>query len=139
MTRYMRILSGAGLTGACARVSFELPGDVPMTGQTFGVLVAGGVLGARDGALSQAVYVAASAHRLTGPTGGFLLSFPLAAWVTGRFGVVAGSVVPFAIGVPWLARRTGWRNAVETGVIPFLPGGIAKATVAAAVIRRLRP
>jgi biotin transport system substrate-specific component len=139
MERYMRIAGGACLTGACARVSFDLPGDVPMTGQTFGVLVAGGVLGARDGALSQAVYAAASAHRLTGPTGGFLLSFPLAAWVTGRLGVAAGSVVPFALGVPWLARRTGWRAAVESGLIPFLPGAVLKGVAAGAVIRRLRP
>lgn len=139
MERYTRILGGACLTAACARVSFELPGEVPITGQTFGVLVAGGVLGPRDGALSQAVYVAASARRLPGPTGGFLLSFPLAAWATGRFGVVAGSAVPFAVGVPWLARRVGRRAAVETGLIPFLPGAVVKGVAAAAVIRRLGP
>jgi biotin transport system substrate-specific component len=133
-----RILAAALLTAACDRVSFELPGDVPITGQTFGVLVAGGLLGPRDGALSQAVYVAANAQRLGGPTGGFLLSFPLAAWATGRFGVVAGSAVPFALGVPWLARRIGWRGAVESGLIPFLPGAVVKGAGAAAVIRTLR-
>jgi biotin transport system substrate-specific component len=110
-----------------------------MTGQTFGVLVAGGVLGPREGALSQAVYLAANAQRLSGPTGGFLLSFPFAAWATARLGVVAGSVLPFALGVPWLARRTGWRKAVETGLIPFLPGAVVKGVAATAAIRRLRP
>jgi biotin transport system substrate-specific component len=134
--RYLRILGGACLTAACARVSFDLPGDVPLTGQTFGVLVAGGVLGPWDGALSQAVYVAASARRVPGPTGGFLLSFPAAAWVTGRLGVVAGSAVPFAVGVPWLARRVGWREAVASGLIPFLPGAVVKGAGAAWLVRR---
>jgi biotin transport system substrate-specific component len=141
-----RIAGGAALTAACARVSFDLPGEVPITGQTFGVLVCGGVLGPRDGALGQVVYVALDGReRLAGPTGGFLLSFPLAAWVTGYLAarpavaVTAGTVVPFALGVPWLARKVGARAAVEQGLLPFLPGAVLKGAAAVAVIRRLRP
>src|SRR4051794_37877028 len=142
----IRIAGGGVLTAACARVSVELPGEVPLTGQTFGVLVCGGVLGPRDGALSQVAYVALDGRgRLLGPTGGYLLSFPVAAWVTGRLApwpgaaVTAGTLVPFALGVPWLARRAGARGAVEAGLLPFLPGAVVKGAAAAAVIRRLRP
>jgi biotin transport system substrate-specific component len=158
MTGLVSVGAGAALTAACARVSFRLAGDVPVTGQTFGVLVVGGVLGPGAGAASQTAYLAAGAaglpvfaegegrERLTGPTGGFLWSFPLAAWVTGRLArspvaaATAGTLIPFAVGVPWLALHRGLtaREAVAAGVTPFVLGGIAKGVAAAAVIRRLR-
>ncbi len=85
------------VTAACAQISIHLPiSPVPITGQTFAVLLSGAVLGWRRGFLSQVVYLAegaagmpvfadgaGSALHLIGPTGGYLLCFPLAAALVG--------------------------------------------------------
>src|SRR5579862_4155659 len=85
------------VTAACAQVSFHLPfTPVPITGQTFAVLLSGAVLGWRRGFLCQVAYLAegaaglpvfadgaGSALHLVGPSGGFLLCFPLAAALVG--------------------------------------------------------
>lgn len=87
------------VTAACAQISIHLPiSPVPITGQTFAVLLSGAVLGWRRGFLSQVVYLAegaagmpvfadgaGSALHLIGPTGGYLLCFPLAAALVGWF------------------------------------------------------
>ena len=85
------------VTAVCAQISFHLPfSPVPITGQTFAVLLSGAVLGWRRGFLSQVVYLAEGAAglpvfadgagsvlHLVGPSGGFLLCFPLAAALVG--------------------------------------------------------
>jgi biotin transport system substrate-specific component len=145
---------------------------VPITAQTLGVMLAGAVLGARKGGLSQLVFVALVAAGLPllaggrgglgvflGPTGGFVLGFPVGAFVigavcravragdrlfrTGLAVVLGGIVAVYALGVPWLALigGVGWRDAA-LGSLVFLPGDLVKAVIATSVavtVRRAYP
>jgi len=95
------VVLGAVLVALAAQVAVPLPGTpVPMTLQPMAVLLVGGLLGARLGALSMILYLAMGAAglpvftptvpllgvaRLFGPTGGYLLAYPVAAWATGWF------------------------------------------------------
>lgn len=159
----------AGLLGAIAvalasQVAVPLPGTpVPMTLQPLAVLLVGGLLGARLGAVSLAVYLALGAAglpvfapvgapglaRLLGPTGGYLLAYPFAAavvgWVTARrpgwAGLVAGPllgmVVVHAGGLAQLVVLTGSaRLAFAAGVVPFVLGDTIKIGVASLALRR---
>lgn len=144
------------LTAVLAQVSIPLPfTPVPLTGQTFAVLLAGAVLGSRRGFLSQALYLAegaaglpvfaggaASAVHLLGPTGGYLWSYPLAAALVGWLvelgasrGVVklagalaAADVVILCCGSLWLGHFFGmpWHEAWRLGFYPFLVGDALK-------------
>src|SRR6266480_40966 len=95
------VVLGAVLVALAAQVAVPLPGTpVPMTLQPMAVLLVGGLLGARLGALSMILYLTMGAAglpvftptvpllgfaRLLGPTGGYLLAYPIAAWAVGRF------------------------------------------------------
>ena len=162
----------AALTALSARVQVHLPfTPVPVTGQVFCVLVAGAVLGARLGFVSQVQYLAAGAAglpvfahgggpaALLGPTGGYLIGFPLAAAVTGalcarlgkhgRTGVFAGCLAGVAVihffGAAWYA---GWSAVIGSGagllgvlaqsVFPFAGIDAVKAAAAAAIVPSLR-
>ncbi len=158
--RDVLLVVGASLvTAAAARVALPLPwSPVPLTGQTFAVLLTGAALGARRGALAQALYLLQGALGLpffagglggplvlAGPTGGFLLAFPLAAAVTGlcaergwdrRFGgtllaMLLGSAVILAAGTAALARFLPADRVWAAGLLPFLPGDLVKAVAAA--------
>src|SRR6266576_131183 len=99
--RVLAVVLGAVLVALAAQVAVPLPGTpVPMTLQPMAVLLVGGLLGARLGALSMILYLAMGAAglpvftptvplvgvaRLFGPTGGYLLAYPVAAWATGWF------------------------------------------------------
>jgi len=152
------------LTALAAQVVIPLPfTPVPLTGQTFAVLLTGALLGSRLGALAMAAYLfegamglpffrggAGGAHYLLlSPTTGYLLAFPLAAFVTGllaergwdrRFLTAAaamalGSFVILAGGWAWLAlffRTAG--EAFRLGVAPFLVGDLVKIALAAAAL-----
>jgi biotin transport system substrate-specific component len=156
------------LTALSAQISLPLPfTPVPFTLQPMVVLLGGAALGARLGASSQALYLllglaglpvfAASpvlpqgAARLIGPTAGFLLSYPLAAFVAGwlaerRFdrqyltslaAMTAGLAVVFAGGLSWLAygpSALGLSAAVATALTPFLVADLAKLCLAAGVL-----
>jgi biotin transport system substrate-specific component len=158
----------AALTALAAQISVPLPfTPVPFTLQPMVVLLGGAALGARMGASSQALYLllglaglpvfAASpvlpqgAARLLGPTAGFLLSYPLAAFVAGwlaerRFdrqyltslaAMTAGLGVVFAGGLSWLAYgppALGWSAAVATALTPFLLADLVKLCLAAGVL-----
>ncbi len=158
------VLSAALLTAACAQISIPLPGDpVPVTGQTFAVLLTGAALGANRGAAGQLLYLALGlvglpfyadgAHGIDvvwGATGGYLVAFPIAAWVCGKMAearmdrtpfkalpaFTIGSLIVFAIGVPWLAVSAdiSLAKAIELGFVPFIPGGIVKAVLAAGLL-----
>lgn len=147
------------LTGALAQVRIPLPGSpVPLTGQTFGVLLCGAVLGSRRAFLSQALYLAegaaglpvfaggsASVAHLVGPTGGYLWSFPVAAallgWLVERgasrsTGLLAGALALadsfiLAVGASWLHYffRVSSSQAWIMGFYPFLIGDILKITL----------
>jgi biotin transport system substrate-specific component len=151
------------LTALAAQVAVPLPfTPVPITLQTFAVLLTGALLGARLGALALILYLfegavglpffsfgrGGLAHLLFAPTSGYLLSYPLAAFVTGwlaehgwdrRFVTAAaamalGSLVILAGGFAGLLRFTSPALAFAQGVAPFLVGDVVKLALAAAVL-----
>lgn len=156
------VVGGAALTAALAQVEIPL-WPVPITGQTLAVLLTGATLGASRGAASMLLYAVAglvlpifSDHAsglstLLGPTGGYIVGFiPAAAFtgwlaqrqverrlVRGLLAFVAGSVIVFVVGVPWLAiaLHLSAQQAIVGGFTPFIVGGIVKAAVAAGVLR----
>ncbi len=150
------------LTAAAAQVVIPLPfTPVPLTGQTFAVLLTGALLGPRLGALAMLAYLAEGAAglpffrggaggvgHLAGPTAGYLFAFPAAAYVTGHFAergwdrryapaaaaMALGSLVILAGGWAWLATALGGEQAFRLGVAPFLPGDVIKIALAAAAL-----
>jgi biotin transport system substrate-specific component len=153
------VVSFALLTALAAQFRINLPfTPVPITGQTFAVLLAGGVLGSRAGASSQALYWVGGLffpfyagggsgwNVAKGATGGYLVGFIVAAWVIGLLAergqdrtvaaaipaFLAGTVVIYLLGVPWLAHVAdwGWQEAVEKGMVPFVIGDLAKVALA---------
>lgn len=166
-------------TALCAHVSFLLPfTPVPVTLQTLAVLLTGAALGRRRGGLALVAYLAEGAAglpvfsplppspggiaALLGITGGYLWSFPIAAFVTGllserrldrRFFTAAlamlpGTLIIYAIGVPWLAfvLYLNLLTAIKIGMLPFIPGDLLKLLIAAAllpatwaIVRRVKP
>ncbi len=154
-----RIAVFAALIAALAQASIHLFGSaVPVTGQTLGIMLAGLLLGAVRGGLAALVYVALGAIGLpifangtgglgviSGPTGGFILAFPIAALAIGALVrrqltgsvaftacVVGGIGLVYLIGVPWLAWRLDLtaEQAIVTGAVAFLPGDLLKAALA---------
>jgi biotin transport system substrate-specific component len=156
-------------TAIAAQISIPLPfTPVPFTFQPMVVLLGAAALGSRLGCASQVLYLtlgilgvpvfASSAvlpqglMRLLGPTGGYLMAYPLAAFVAGRLAergfdrryltaVVAmacGLAVIFAGGVSWLALYAqpagGFRRALDAGFYPFVGVDLAKLFIAAAVM-----
>jgi len=152
---------GALIAALALPGQFYLAGSgVPVTLQTLGIMLAGLLLGAVRGALAVLVYLAMGAIGLpvfsggaaglapfAGPTGGYLIAFPIGAFVIGlivhrvrRFDralgftacVVGGIGVVYAIGAPWLAWRLGLTlaEATVTGAAVFLPGDLLKAGLA---------
>jgi len=151
------------LTALAAQVVVPLPWTpVPLTGQTFAVLLTGALLGPRLGALALAAYLvegaaglpffragAGGAQHLAGPTAGYLFAFPAAAYVTGRLAergwdrrfltaaaaMALGSLVILAGGWAWLSVLTGSASkAFSLGVAPFLVGDLVKIALAAAAL-----
>ena len=155
------ILTASVITALAAQIAIPLPwSPVPLTGQTFAVLLSGAVLGARRGFLAQVVYLAEGAlglpffaggaagiAKLLGPTGGYLMAFPFAAAMTGflaergwdrRFfttyaALLLGSAVIFAGGLSWLARFVPANQLLMSGLLPFIPGDLIKSALASAV------
>jgi biotin transport system substrate-specific component len=152
------------LTALSAQVSIPLPfTPVPLTLQTFAVLAGAAALGAERAVLAQVLYItlafaglpvlaggASGRAEVIGATGGYLLGFVVASYVVGRISAagastktsttalayVAGSLVIYGFGAPWLAYSTsntiGW--AIANGVVPFLIGDAIKAVAAGAVL-----
>ncbi|HEY0935972.1 MAG TPA: biotin transporter BioY [Trebonia sp.] len=158
------ILLGAGLTAAAAQVSFPVPGSpVPVTGQTFAVLLTAAALGPARGLAAQALYLitglaglpvfAAAGHGpgvVFGASGGYLVGFLAAALIAG-YGARRGadrspwrtlvlfavaSAVIYLAGTAWLCLDTGMsvRAGISAGVTPFVPGDAAKALLAAGLL-----
>jgi biotin transport system substrate-specific component len=158
------------LTAMAAQISVPLPfTPVPFTLQPMVVLLGGAALGARLGMASQVLYLALGiagfpvfaasavlpqgALRLLGPTGGYLMSYPFAAFVAGALAergldrryitsviaMAAGLAIVFTFGVLWLAWfarpvHHGIGAALRTGLYPFLPADIIKICIAAAIM-----
>jgi biotin transport system substrate-specific component len=164
--RQVSIVVGASLFVAlCARVAIPLPGTpVPLTVQNFGVLLVGLLLGSRRGFAAMALYLAEGAMgipvfsptgpggiaQLLGPTGGFLLAYPLVAWVAGfvvergrktfaraAIGGLLGEIVLFTGGLTWLAVLThSVAQSIRWGLYWFLFAEIIKVMMAAGIAAR---
>src|SRR6202050_1757635 len=163
----LRIATANILLALCAHIAFPLPWTpVPVTGQTFGVLLVAILLGSRRGALTLALYLLEGMAglpvfqplglpgpaRFLGPTAGYLLAYPPAAFVTGWLmergasgarthfaslrasgakligALVSGEVIIFAGGCAWLAlvTRSGLCHSLPPGPLSFLPAGLSK-------------
>ncbi len=152
------------LTALCAQIRIPLGfTPVPITGQTFAVLLSGAVLGSRMGAASQLLYVVMGAAGLpfyaggnggweyaTGATMGYLIGFTAAAYAVGylaeqrqdrRFATsvgafLTGNLVIYALGVPWLMYTQSWglADGVARGLAPFIIGDTIKILLAAAAM-----
>jgi biotin transport system substrate-specific component len=157
------ILGGAGLIAASAQLSFTIPGTpVPITGQTFAILLVGASLGTVRGGISGLTYllmglalpVYASGGEgwavVKGASGGYLLSYPVACALVGALAerrwdrkissaigaMLTGNVVIYLIGLPWLAAVANYDFAttLEKGLYPFVPGDTIKLYIAAAAL-----
>jgi biotin transport system substrate-specific component len=164
----------AALTAATAQFSVHLPfTQVPVTFQPIVVLLGGLVLGARLGAISQCLYLAAGIAglpvfalsatlpmgplRLLGPTGGYLMAYPVAAfavgvcaergldrrWAGAVLAMLLGLAVIYAFGMLWLGyfarlggapASVGLNQAFATGIAPFAVADVMKIAVVAGVV-----
>ena len=173
LIRVGAVLFVTALTAAAAQISVPLPfTQVPFTFQPMVVLLGGLALGPRLGAASQVLYLLAGlaglpvfaasatlpsgALRLLGPTGGYLMAYPFAAFLTGYLAergldrryltsvlaMLAGLVVVYAFGATWLGlfARTGTsapiglHAALVTGVYPFIAADVLKLLAAAGIL-----
>lgn len=161
------VIGASLLVALCARITIPLPGTpVPLTVQNFGVLLVGLQLGSRRGFAALALYLAEGAMgmpvfspvgpggiaQLLGPTGGFLLAYPLVAWVAGfvmergrksfaraAMGGLLGEVVLFTGGLTWLAVLThSMAQAFRWGLYWFAFAEVIKVMMAAGIAARWR-
>jgi biotin transport system substrate-specific component len=171
--RIASLLFITALTAAAAQIAIPLPFTVvPLTLQPTIVLLGGLALGPRLGSASQILYLAAGIAglpvfaasatlppgplRLLGPTGGYLMAYPVAAFVTGYLAerafdrryvtsvlaMLTGLLVIYAAGVTWLglfahsveSTRTGMGAAFYTGVYPFIVPDMIKLAIAAGFV-----
>ena len=154
------VLGGSLLIGVAAQVMIPLP-IVPVTGQTFAVLLLGALFGARLGVWTVLAYLAEGAGglpvfsqgrsgpaMLIGPTGGYLVGFLVGAAVVGLLAqrgwdrraystlaaMILGNLVIYGFGVGWLACLGGVDRALVVGLYPFVIGDLIKAALAAVVL-----
>jgi biotin transport system substrate-specific component len=161
------VIGASAVIAICARLVLPLPfTPVPLTLANFGVLLVGLSLGSRRGFVAAALYLAWGAMglpvfspagvgglaQLLGPTGGYLLAYPVVAffagWLSERgapsfsrniISGIAAEFVLFASGVAWLQLMTGsWQRAIAFGLAPFVAAEIIKVMIAAALARRLQ-
>lgn len=156
------VVAASLVTAAAAQAEIRLPWTpVPVTGQTFAVLMSGIVLGARRAFAAQVLYLlegasglpffaggAAGVLKLIGPTGGYLLAFPFAAAITGALAenawdrkpltmfltMLAGSTIIFALGLAQLSRFMPGDALLASGLLPFIPGDLIKSLLATAAL-----
>ena len=154
------ILVGSLFLAACAQITvWTVP--VPITMQTFGVLVVGAVYGWRLGLATVAAYLVEGAIGLPffagmtgglailfGPTGGYLFGFVAAAamvgWLAERgwdrniltmaLAMLIGNVVLYVPGIVWLSNFTGWEKVFDYGLYPFVIGDAVKLAAAALLL-----
>ncbi|MCR4431479.1 MAG: biotin transporter BioY [Tepidanaerobacteraceae bacterium] len=156
----------AAVTAVLSYVQIPLP-LVPITAQTLGVMLAGSLLSPGPaflsmvlflllGAIGLPVYAGGSSGvgTILGPTGGFLLSWPLAAFVMAHLtkrvkpnfttvfiiNVLGGVLLVYSIGVPYLARiaHLNFTSALTVGALPFIPGDLIKAFISTTISISIR-
>lgn len=153
---------GSILLTLLARLSIPVPfSPVPITGQTFGILFLGAVLGKRNGTLSVIMYISEGLIGLPvfaggsmgflyllGPTGGYLIGFIPAVFVVGYLSekgfcnristtfltMLLGTAVIFSFGLSWLAITAGLITAFSIGLYPYLIGAGIKIALATVII-----
>ena len=156
------VVGGSLVVALCARITIPLPlTPVPLTVQNFGVLLVGLLLGSRRGFAALALYLAEGAMgmpvfsptgpggiaQLLGPTGGFLIAYPLVAWMAGfivergpksfaraALGGLLGEVLLFTGGLTWLAVLThSVAQAFRWGLYWFVFAEVIKVMMAAGI------
>ena len=154
------IIAGSLIIALSAKIVIPLPfSPVPVTGQTLAVLLVGALYGSKRGSLAVLAYLAEGIAGLpvfamgggilylAGPTGGYLSGFVLGAYITGFLSergwdrsvpftlcaMLIGNIAIFFCGVFWLFQFIG-SKALVVGIIPFIPGGIVKTVIAAAIL-----
>lgn len=159
----------AALTGVLAQFSIPLPGGIPFSLQPFAVFFAGLLLGPLWGAFAMLLYVlvgvagapvfsnfGAGIGVIIGPTGGFLLSYPFAAFLIGYLahrslsgksveelvtvpvivGLLVGQVPIYALGTTWFASQQGLSIAEGAAVMwPFFVGDLLKVAITVGIVR----
>ncbi|NHZ86510.1 MAG: biotin transporter BioY [Planctomycetia bacterium] len=161
-TNIVIALSSSLLLALLARLSMPVPfSPVPITGQTFGILFLGTVLGSRLGVLSVIAYIAeglvgfpvfaggtAGFLYLLGPTGGYLIGFIPAVYLVGYFSekgwtnkftttfmtMIIGTAIIFIFGISWLAITAGFETALKIGLYPYFLGATTKIILASIVV-----
>jgi len=161
----LRILAANILLALCAQVAIPVPwSPAPITGQTFGVLLVAVLFGSRRSALALLLYLLEGISglpvfqpfglpgpaRFFGPTAGYLLAFPPAAFLTGWIfergkqsfrrlagALISGDAVILLSGCAWLAVESGsgFGTALRMGVLPFIPGELLKMMLIVAAVR----
>ena len=153
------ILCGSLLIGLSAQIAIGWP--VPFTMQTFAVLMIGALFGGRLGSLTVLAYLIEGVLGLPvfslgrgglpvlfGRTGGYLFGFVAAAYITGWLAqrawdrrilttiaaMIIGNLVIYCFGMLWLASMVGLKNALITGIYPFITGDLIKIGLAAALL-----
>ena len=156
----MLVFGGAVALALLAQIQIPLQ-PVPVTGQTFGVLLVGALLGSRRGTLSMLTYLSmgavglpvfaglgAGASRFAGPSGGYLAGFVAAAWLVGRLAergwdrrvhttalaMLLGTLLIYLPGIAWLSTFVGRGQVLQLGLVPFLLGDLLKLLLAALVL-----
>lgn len=155
----------AALMAAGAFIAIPI-GPVPIVLQNLFVLLAGILLGSKWGLISVGIYLLTGAlglpvfaggtggiARFAGPTGGYLIGFLPAVYIVGVIcektrntllfqiiAMIAGSIIVYACGVPWLKTVTGmaWPKALAVGFYPFLLGDALKIAAAVPIARALK-
>lgn len=156
------ILSFSFLIAVSSRIVIPLPfTPVPITMQTFAVLLSGIVLGSKKGVISVLLFIIsgiaglpvfASGNSgilyLLGPTGGYIFGFIIASFITGFFAekgwdksfheaflfMLTGNLFIYIPGLIWLGRFTGYRNVLQLGFFPFIIGDIIKILTATIIL-----
>ena len=151
-------LAGSALIALAAQVRIPLPfSPVPVTGQTFAVLLVAAALGRLglatviayliEGAIGLPVFAGGTfgVATIVGPTGGYLISFALAAAIVGSAAergwdrhlltalaaMLLGEVAIYLCGLPWLARFVPAGRVFDLGLFPFIPGDLFKMVLVA--------
>ena len=156
------IFGGSLVVALFAQISIPLWfTPVPITGQTLAVLLVGASLGSRRGGLALVLYLLEGGAGLpffaagssgwavvSGPTGGYLIGFVLAAYAVGWLAergwdrgflraapaMLVGNLAIYALGLPWLARFVGASDVFAKGLQPFIPGDLIKLAIAAGLL-----
>jgi len=152
------------IIAVCAQISIPLPGGVPFTLQTWAISLAGVMLGTKKGTIATVIYVLLGAIGIPvfanfagglsivfGPTGGFILSFPIMALLAGIggekkhilwlvSGLVAGTIINFLVGMIQFSfvLSTNLQAAFMTAVFPFLLSAVIRIIFITAVGKRMK-